>query len=75
VSTVVNEHAPRTRSPLAVLAVGSFAAGMLGLLAVMGLYLAGQRDLPWWLSVCAVALASVGLALGLVALLREARGR
>lgn len=63
------------RPRLVPAAVACFAAGVLGILVVLGLFLAGQRDLPWWLSVAAVGLTSLGFALGLVALLKEARAR
>lgn len=61
------------RLRLVPLAVGCFVAGILAVLVVLGLYLAGQTELPWWLSVLAVGLTSAGFGLGLVALLREAR--
>lgn len=63
------------RPRLIPLAVGCFAAGLLAVLVVLGLYAAGQSDLPWWLSVLAVALTSLGFGLGLIALVREARAR
>lgn len=68
-STSVTSARPR----LIPLAVGCFAAGMLGVLVILGLFVFGQTDLPWWLSVATVTLMTVGFALGLVALLREAR--
>lgn len=54
-------------------AVGSFAAGIVALLVVLGLFLLGYTDLPWWLSVGAILLTSAGFLLGLFGLLREAR--
>lgn len=63
------------RIRLIPVAVGFFAAGLLAVLVVLGLYAFGQTELPWWLSVTAVGLTSIGFALGLVALLREARAR
>ncbi|MGH3433241.1 MAG: hypothetical protein ACRDQB_10440 [Thermocrispum sp.] len=66
---------PRRRLRLMPVAVGSFTGGVLGVLVILGLFLAGQTELPWWLSVAAVVLTSVGFALGLVGLLCEARGR
>lgn len=65
--------ASRPRLRLVPLAVGCFAAGILVVLVVLGLFLAGQTELPWWLSVAAVGLTSAGFGLGLIALLREAR--
>ncbi len=56
-------------------AVACFAAGILGVLVILGLYAAGQTELPWWLNVAAIGLTTIGFALGLVALLREARAR
>lgn len=54
-------------------AVGSFAAGIVALLVVLGLFLLGYTDLPWWLSVGAILLTSAGFFFGLFGLLREAR--
>ena len=66
--------ATRPRLRLVPLAVGCFVAGIVTVLVILGLYLAGQTELPWWLSVAAIGLTSAGFGLGLVALLREARG-
>lgn len=70
-----SQPAPGRRVRLVPIAVGCFAAGIVGVLVVLGLFIAGQTELPWWLSVAAVGLTSIGFALGLVALFREARTR
>lgn len=54
--------------------VGLFALGMLAVLAVFVLFAAGMEDLPVWLSVVAGVVTPLGLALGLLALVREHKG-
>jgi hypothetical protein len=67
----------QSRKPnrLVPLAVACFVAGILGVLVILGLFAAGQTELPWWLNVAAIGLTTIGFALGLVALVREARRR
>lgn len=55
------------------LAVGLFALGVLAIVAVFVLFALGYSDLPWWLNVSATLLAPVGLAIGIVAAVRNAR--
>ncbi|OLT43873.1 hypothetical protein BJF85_21035 [Saccharomonospora sp. CUA-673] len=57
------------------LGVGLFAIGMVAVLAVFILFAAGMDELPVWLSVAAVVITPLGLALGLYALVREHRGK
>jgi uncharacterized membrane protein YhdT len=49
-----------------------FAIGLLAILADLVLFVAGSRNLPVWLNVTCM-LAPVGLGIGLVGVLREAR--
>ena len=60
-------------SALVTCAAVVFVLGTLALAAVFADYLAGHRDLPLWLNVCAGVLIPAGLGLGLVALLADAR--
>lgn len=62
-----------SRNRLMPVAVGLFAVGMLAVIAVLVLYTLGRTDLPWWLNASAGACTAIGFALGLVALVREAR--
>lgn len=49
-----------------------FAVGLLAILADLVLFVAGSRNLPVWLNVTCM-MAPVGLGVGLVGVLREAR--
>lgn len=53
--------------------IGLFAIGMLAVTAVFILFAAGLENLPVWLSAAAGVITPSGLALGLIALVREAR--
>lgn len=66
---------PKLRGPSWLMRVGIvlFAIGMVAVLAVFVLFAAGLRDLPVWLSAGAGVLTPLGLALGLIELVREAR--
>jgi hypothetical protein len=55
--------------------VGLFAVGLLAVLAVFIMFAAGLRNLPVWLSAVAGVVTPLGLLLGLIALVREARRR
>ncbi|MGH3436982.1 MAG: hypothetical protein ACRDRN_11015 [Sciscionella sp.] len=67
--------APRSlRPPLIGVAVALFAAGVLAIVVVFGIALSGAAGLPVWLPSAAGGVTAAGLALGLIALLREARG-
>ncbi len=56
-------------------ALASFVAGLIFVLVVFSMFALGHTDLPWWLSTAAIGCTSAGFGLGLIALLREARGR
>ncbi|SEQ24285.1 hypothetical protein SAMN05216188_102522 [Lentzea xinjiangensis] len=64
-----------TAPKLLPLAVGLFAAGVLAIIAVFVLFATGHGDLPLWLNVAATYLPAVGLALGIIAVVRRARRR
>jgi hypothetical protein len=53
--------------------VGLFALGMVAVVAVFIMFAAGLDNLPIWLSAAAGVITPLGLALGLIALVREAR--
>ncbi|GAA4537193.1 hypothetical protein GCM10023192_36880 [Amycolatopsis samaneae] len=55
--------------------IGLFGLGMLAVLAVFVLFAAGLENLPVWLSVAAGVITPLGLLLGLIALVREARSK
>jgi archaellum biogenesis protein FlaJ (TadC family) len=50
-----------------------FAIGMVAVVAVFVMFAAGLQDLPIWLSAAAGVITPLGLALGLIALVREGR--
>lgn len=62
-----------TASKMLPLAVGLFAVGVLAIIAVFVLFATGYSDLPVWLNVAATYLPAVGLALGIIAVIRKAR--
>jgi hypothetical protein len=53
--------------------VALFALGMLAVVAVFIMFAAGIENLPIWLSAAAGVITPLGLGLGLIALVREAR--
>ena len=53
--------------------IGLFGIGMLAVLVVFVMFAAGLENLPVWLSVVAGVITPLGLLLGLIALVREAR--
>ncbi len=53
--------------------IGLFAIGMIAVTAVFIMFAAGLENLPVWLSAAAGVITPLGLALGLIALIREAR--
>lgn len=53
--------------------IGLFAIGLLAVLAVFIMFAAGLENLPVWLSAIAGVVTPLGLLLGLIALVREAR--
>jgi hypothetical protein len=55
--------------------IGLFGLGMLAVLTVFIMFAAGLENLPVWLSVVAGVVTPLGLALGLYALVREARAK
>jgi uncharacterized membrane-anchored protein len=71
------ERATKTASPSAPwlmrLGVSLFAVGMVAVLAVFIMFAAGLQNLPVWLSAAAGVITPLGLLLGLIALVREAR--
>lgn len=55
--------------------IGLFGLGMLAVLAVFIMFAAGLENLPVWLSAAAGIITPLGLLLGLIALVREARAK
>ena len=55
--------------------IGLFALGMLAVLAVFVMFAAGLENLPVWLSAAAGIITPLGLGLGLIALMLEARSK
>ncbi|WP_020641670.1 hypothetical protein [Amycolatopsis balhimycina] len=55
--------------------IGLFALGMIAVLAVFIMFAAGLENLPIWLSVAAGVVTPLGLLLGLLALVFEARAK
>ncbi|WP_410564283.1 hypothetical protein [Amycolatopsis sp. cmx-4-61] len=55
--------------------IGLFGLGMLAVLAVFIMFAAGLENLPIWLSVAAGVITPLGLLLGLIALVLEARAK
>ncbi|MEQ0565816.1 hypothetical protein ABJI51_42630 [Amycolatopsis sp. NEAU-NG30] len=55
--------------------IGLFGIGMLAVLTVFIMFAAGLENLPIWLSVAAGVITPLGLLLGLIALVREARAK
>jgi hypothetical protein len=53
--------------------IGVFAFGVLAVLVVFILFAAGFHNLPVWLSAVAGIATPLGIALGLIALVREHR--
>ncbi|HVV11636.1 hypothetical protein [Amycolatopsis sp.] len=66
------KHLPR-KSWLMRVGIGVFALGVLAVLVVFVMFAAGLRDLPVWLSAAAGVATPLGIALGLIALVREHR--
>ena len=60
-----------TAPKLLPLAVGLFAVGVLAIVAIFVLFATGHGDLPVWLNVAATYLPAVGLALGIIAVVRR----
>lgn len=65
--------AARRQSILMRLGIGLFALGLLAVVAVFVMFAAGLENLPVWLSAAAGVITPLGLLLGLLALVREAR--
>ncbi|MFG1638967.1 hypothetical protein ACGFMK_01635 [Amycolatopsis sp. NPDC049252] len=55
--------------------IGLFGLGMLAVLTVFIMFAAGLENLPIWLSAGAGIITPLGLLLGLIALVREARAK
>jgi len=55
--------------------IGLFALGMLAVLTVFVMFAAGLENLPVWLSAAAGIITPLGLGLGLIALMLEARSK
>ncbi|MDX8036476.1 hypothetical protein SK803_40310 [Lentzea sp. BCCO 10_0856] len=62
-----------TAVKLMPLAVGVFAVGVLAIIVVFVLFATGHSDLPVWLNVIATYAPAIGLALGIIAVVRKAR--
>ncbi|GAA1019041.1 MULTISPECIES: hypothetical protein [Amycolatopsis] len=66
--------AKQTGKPILMrLGIGLFAIGMLAVATVFVLFAAGLENLPVWLSAAAGVITPLGLLLGLIALIQEAR--
>lgn len=66
--------AKQTGKPILMrLGIGLFAIGMLAVATVFVLFAAGLENLPVWLSAVAGVITPLGLLLGLIALIQEAR--
>ncbi|MDT7729587.1 MAG: hypothetical protein QOI21_6163 [Actinomycetota bacterium] len=63
----------RRKPVLMRVGVSLFGLGMLAVVAVFVMFAAGLDDLPVWLSAAAGVITPLGLGLGLIALVREAR--
>ncbi|MCS7478927.1 hypothetical protein ACFFQW_36345 [Umezawaea endophytica] len=64
-----------TASKLMPLALGLFALGLVAIVVVFVLFAAGRSDLPVWLNVAAWLLTPVGLAVGVVSVVRSSRSK
>ncbi|WP_033295367.1 hypothetical protein [Amycolatopsis jejuensis] len=66
--------AKQTGKPILMrIGIGLFAIGMLAVAAVFVMFAAGLENLPVWLSAAAGVITPLGLLLGLIALIQEAR--
>ncbi|MEV6877120.1 hypothetical protein [Amycolatopsis sp. NPDC051128] len=76
-TTVTKEAAMTTPGKpfLMRIGIGLFGIGMLAVLTVFIMFAAGLENLPIWLSVGAGVVTPLGLLLGLIALVREARAK
>ncbi|WP_433871152.1 hypothetical protein [Saccharopolyspora sp. CA-218241] len=66
--------ASSTRSAVLPVSIVLFAAGLLSIIAIFGLYALGHQDLPVWLNL-ATLLAPAGFIFGVVATVLRARRR
>lgn len=71
-ASAASEAAP-AKPWLMRLGVALFGVGMLAVLVVFILFAAGLQNLPVWLSAAAGVITPLGLLLGLIALVKEAR--
>ncbi|ATY15060.1 hypothetical protein CU254_35180 [Amycolatopsis sp. AA4] len=70
----MENKAKQTGKPILMrLGIGLFAIGMLAVATVFVLFAAGLENLPVWLSAAAGVITPLGLLLGLIALIQEAR--
>ncbi|GAB3393797.1 hypothetical protein [Amycolatopsis echigonensis] len=70
----MEKAAKQTGKPILMrLGIGLFAIGMLAVATVFVLFAAGFENLPVWLSAAAGVITPLGLLLGLIALIQEAR--
>ncbi|WP_037361550.1 hypothetical protein [Amycolatopsis orientalis] len=69
------ENPPKqTGKPILMrLGIGLFAIGMVAVATVFVMFAAGLENLPVWLSAAAGVITPLGLLLGLIALIQEAR--
>ncbi|GAA3555097.1 hypothetical protein GCM10022222_43420 [Amycolatopsis ultiminotia] len=70
---MANAAKPAGKPVLMRIGIGLFGIGMAAVLAVFVLFAAGLENLPVWLSAVAGVITPLGLLLGLIALVREAR--
>ncbi|MBB4688003.1 hypothetical protein [Amycolatopsis jiangsuensis] len=70
----MDNAAKQTGKPFLMrIGIGLFGVGMVAVLAVFVMFAAGLENLPVWLSAAAGLITPLGLLLGLIALVREAR--
>ncbi|WP_409462329.1 hypothetical protein [Amycolatopsis sp. GA6-003] len=70
----MENKAKQTGKPILMrLGIGLFAIGMLAVATVFVMFAAGLENLPVWLSAAAGVITPLGLLLGLIALIQEAR--
>ncbi|WP_409184748.1 hypothetical protein F9C11_10945 [Amycolatopsis sp. VS8301801F10] len=70
----MENKAKQTGKPILMrLGIGLFAIGMLAVATVFVMFAVGLENLPVWLSAAAGVITPLGLLLGLIALIQEAR--
>lgn len=62
----------RKAGPLHKIGMIVFTVGLLAICVDAGMFVAGVRNMPWWLHLITM-LAPIGLGIGLIGTIREAR--